>query len=278
MRIAGMRAILALVALAELTWSLTFYFRPDLALGLLGRVVVDPVIARQYPLYLMSAALAYALAVVNPMRYRGILWIAITNRAVEAVVLFVDWHARAIATPSFFSFLALEIGTALALLLAGSRAPRHSALAWKAVRAEPRDRGLIRLLRAFGILELFWFFTSTIFVQVGSRLLNWKLQDPYTTQQQGIALLIIGLTSLLTASDPARYRIFVWVPIASQLIGVANSFNEIRLGSITWGIATIQWTIELGIVAAFVYYSRTSILLSKPAESLEVQNARHTSQ
>ena len=62
MRVAFRRAVLNCVALGTFAWSLTFYFRPDVALGLLGRVAIDPVIARQYPLYLISTALAYALA------------------------------------------------------------------------------------------------------------------------------------------------------------------------------------------------------------------------
>ncbi len=102
-------------------------------------------------------------------------------------------------------------------------------------------------------------------MQVGSRLLHWELQDPYTTQQQGIALLVIGLTSLVAASDVSRYRVFVWVPVASQLIGVANSFNEIRLGSIGWNVAAVQWTIELSIVSAFFYFSRGRVRVLEPA-------------
>jgi hypothetical protein len=271
MRIAAMRAVIGFVALGELIWSLTFYFRPDVALGLLGRVVVDPVIARQYPLYVISTALAYALATSNPIRYRGILWIAVANRAVEIVVAFVDWRAGSIQTSSFTWLVALELATTLALLFAVRAALGENAGAGRDVATEPRDRGLVRLLRGFGALEVFWFFASTIFVQVGSRLLDWKLQDPYTTQQQGIGLLVIGLTSLMTATDPVRYRVFVWVPIASQLIGVVNSFNEIRLGSITWGIAATQWTIELAIVAAFVYFSRTSLAFWKPAPALDAR-------
>jgi len=55
MHIALLRGALAFVALAELAWSFLYYFRPDLALGALGRTVMDPVMARQYPLYLASA-------------------------------------------------------------------------------------------------------------------------------------------------------------------------------------------------------------------------------
>jgi hypothetical protein len=187
---------------------------------------------------------------------------------VEAVVALIDWRARAISTPSLVWIVALEFVTALALVVLSGRDDSRPE---RAVGGDPRDRGLGRLLRGFGCLEVFWFFASTIFVQLGARLLHWKLQDPYTTQQQGIALLIIGLTSLLAASDVSRYRLFVWVPIASQLIGVANSFNEIRLGSITWGIAAIQWTIELAIVAAFVYFARRHLTVFKPATSLRAR-------
>jgi ABC-type uncharacterized transport system permease subunit len=96
-----------------------------------------------------------------------------------------------------------------------------------------------------------------------------KLQDPYTTQQMGVGLLIIGLVSLLVASDVARYRLFVWIPVFSQLVGVVNSFNEIRLGSITWSIAAVQWTIELAIVCCFAWFSR-AILMRKVRRSLPV--------
>jgi hypothetical protein len=267
MQIAGLRVLLGLVATGELFWSLAFYFRPDLALGTLGRTVIDPVIARQYPVYLVAVALAYALATSDPRRYRGIVWICVAQRGVESVVALIDWRARAISTPSLAWILGLELATALGLVLCSRRSRSSDVFA----PASAGDRGLVRLLRGFGCLELFWCFASTIFVQFGARLLHYKLQDPYTTQQQGIALLIIGLTSLLAADDVSRYRIFVWVPVASQLIGVANAFNEIRLGSITWGIAAIQWTIQLAIVGAFFYYSRRRDAVLKPAPSL---NAR----
>ena len=246
-----LRALFGLVAAAELGWSLAFYLRPEAALATLGRGVIDPVIARQYPLYLAPVALAYALAATNPQRYGGVVWVCVIQRAVEVVVAIVDWRAHAIAAGSLLWLGAIEGVVALALLALRDRSsePRPAA-------SDRRDLGLVRLLRGFGSLEVFWFLASTIFVQLGARLLHWKLQDPYTTQQQGIALLIIGLVSLLAASNVARYRILMWVPVASQLIGIANSFNEIRLGSIGWAGAATQWTIELCIVGAFAYYSR----------------------
>jgi hypothetical protein len=215
--------------------------------------------ARQYPLYIASAALAYGIAAVSPRRYAGVIWICVAQRVVETVVAAIDWHARAIASSAFVTLAALElfVAVALATALCTDRAAMPSSGA-----LDPRDRGLVRMLRGFGGLELFWFLASTIFVQLGSRLLNWKLADPYTTQQQGIALLVIGLASLCAASNVARYRTIVWVPIASQLIGIANSFNEIRLGSIGWGVAATQWTIESSLVLAFVYFSRRSLRAS----------------
>jgi len=250
------RTIFAAASAAEFAWSLLFYLRPDAALAVLGRSVVDPVICRQYPLYLASAALAYALAATNPIRYAGMLRICLIQRAVEVAVAFIDWRDHTIATASFVGLARLEVAVAAAAIVAlRATSSGHSV----AMRRDRRDRGLVRLLRGFGALEVFWFLASTIFVQLGSRLLAWKLQDPYTTQQQGIALLIIGLTSLLAASDIARYRIFVWVPVASQLIGVLNSLNEIRLGSIGLSVAATQWAIEFAIAGAFVYFSRHAL-------------------
>jgi hypothetical protein len=253
MRVAVLRAMMIAVAGMESLWGLVFYFQPQAALGAVGRLVLDPVIARQYPLYLASAALAYGIAASSPRRYAGVIWICVAQRIVETVVAAVDWHARAITSQAFVTLAVLELFVALALSIA-MRADRAAMPTSGAL--DPRDRGLVRLLRGFGGLQLFWFFASTIFVQVGARLLGWKLQDPYTTQQQGIALLIIGLVSLLAASDVARYRVLVAVPVASQLIGIANAFNEIRLGTIGWSGAAVQWTIESAIAFAFVWFAR----------------------
>jgi hypothetical protein len=253
MRVAVLRAMMIAVAGMEGIWGLTFYFRPESALGAVGRLVLDPVIARQYPLYIASAAFAYGIAAIAPRRYAGVIWICVAQRVVETIVAAIDWHARAITSSTFVTLAALELSVAFAISIAlgtdRTAVPSSGTL-------DLRDRGLVRLLRGFGGLELFWFLASTIFVQLGSRLLGWKLQDPYTTQQQGIALLVIGLVSLLAANDIARYRLLVAVPVASQLIGIANSFNEIHLGSIGWAVAAVQWTIESSIAFAFVWFSR----------------------
>jgi hypothetical protein len=256
MRVAVLRAMMIGVAALEAVRAVVFYFYPQAALGALGRLVLDPVIVRQYPLYLTSAVIAYAIAATSPRRYAGVIWICVAQRAIEIVVAVIDLQTHAIASSAFVTLLAVELFVALVLSVAlgTDRTPIPSSGA-----LDVRDRGLVRLLRGFGGLEIFWFLASTIFVQLGSRLLGWKLQDPYTTQQQGIALLIIGLVSLLAASDIARYRVLVAIPVASQLIGIANSFNEIHLGSIGWNVAAIQWTIESAIVFAFLWFSRRSL-------------------
>lgn len=252
MRLGAIRAVLLTVAAGELVWSLLSYFRPDLATGMLGRSVLDPVMARQYPLYLASVALAYALGAANVRRYPGIVTICLVQRALEIVVAAIDRLTGSLGPASFAGLVALELVVTAALLVARKRPARPV----ERSPADPRDRGLVRLLRAFGALELFWFFASTVFVQLGARLLGWPLQDPYVTQQQGIALAIIGLVSLLAATDVARYRVFVWVPIASQLIGMANALNEVRIGTIPLGEAGVQWAIQALIAGAFFYFSR----------------------
>ena len=260
LRIAILRASLAFVAVANFAWSVLFYVSPATALGAFGRTVVDPVIARQYPIYLASAALAYALGATNPRRYRGVAWLCVVQRGVELAVAAIDWSVHAIDTRGFLTLATIEVVAA-------------ATIAWAALgpSPEPRvpspiprsDRGLVRMLRVFGGLQVFWFLASTVFVQLGARLLAWKLQDPYTTQQQGIGLLIIGLASLLAASNVVRYRILVWIPVASQLVGVVNAFNELRLGTIGWSGAAIQWTLELAIVGAFAYFSRRSLRFAR---------------
>jgi hypothetical protein len=259
MPVLSLRAILIAVALSETAWGVLFYLEPALALGALGRSVIDPVIARQYPLYLASGALAYALAAIDPRRYAGIVWICVIQRIVEVAVAFIDWRVGAIATGAFVWIVASE----LCVAAFAAAVLRTSVRSEPTAARDPRDRGLRIALRCFGGLQLFWFVASTIFVQFGARLLHYKLQDPYTTQQQGIALLVIGLASMLVATDVPRYRVFVWIPIFSQLVGVANAFNEIRLGSITWSIAAIQWTIELAIVFAFVWFSRARVIVER---------------
>ena len=252
----ALRAILIGVALAECTWGVLFYCAPSIPLAALGRSVLDPVIARQYPLYLASGALAYGLAAIDPSRYSRIFWICAIQRLVEVVVASIDRGAGAISSIAFLCIIASEGCLAILCIIAA----RSLAGDGSTDARDPRDRGLVIALRCFGGLEIFWFCASTIFVQVGSRLLHWKLQDPYTTQQQGVALLVIGLVSVLVASDVVRYRLFVWIPIFSQLIGVVNAFNEIRLGSITLSIAAVQWTIELGIVFMFAWFSRAFLV------------------
>ncbi|MBD5605489.1 MAG: hypothetical protein IAI48_10410, partial [Candidatus Eremiobacteraeota bacterium] len=179
MRVAVLRAMMIGVAGMEIVWGIAFYFRPESALGALGRLVLDPVMARQYPLYIASAALAYGIAAISPRRYAGVIWICVIQRIVETVDAAIDWQAHAISSKAFVTIAALELFIALALSIAlrTDRATTPSSAS-----PDARDRGLVRMLRGFGGLELFWFLASTIFVQLGSRLLGWKLQDPYTTQ------------------------------------------------------------------------------------------------
>lgn len=75
------------------------------------------------------------------------------------------------------------------------------------------------------------------------------------TQQQGVALFVIGLTSLVAGSAVRRYRRFIWVPVSSQVLGIANAVNELRLGTISPTVALIQWAIEATIIATLLSLS-----------------------
>lgn len=243
------RAIFAVTGALELVFGGLLYFWPKLAFALLGRPVVDPVIARQYGLFLGSVALMYAIASIDPIRYRQLVWVALVQRGAELVAAVIDWRAGALPSSSFALLAGVEVGIGALLWLCGSRdtSPRPT----RAARARA-EAWLGRALFAFGGLQVFWAVLSTIFVQLGARLLGWKLQDPYTTQQQGIALLVIGLTSLLAGSDVRCYRALIWVPVSSQALGVANAVNELRLGTISPTVALIQWTIQAAIIAGLL--------------------------
>ncbi len=246
------RAALAAVGSAELAFGYLFYFRPHLALTVLARPVLDPVISRQYGLFLASVALMYGIVALNPGDYRRFIWIAVAQRAVELSIAFIDWRAGALPASSFVYLAIVEAGVAgiLALCASGNEPPRR-----QRCRHTPSDVWLARALNAFGGLQLFWAVLSTIFVQLGARLLGWKLQDAYMTQQQGIALFVIGLTSLVAGSAVRRYRRFLWVPVSSQGLGVANAVNELRLGTISPTVALIQWAIEATIIATLLSLS-----------------------
>lgn len=248
------RAALAAIGAAELVLGYLFYFQPHLAFAMLGRPVLDPVIGRQYGLFLVSVALMYGAVALDPVGYRRLIWIAIAQRFAEFAVAVLDWRAGALPSWSFAYLAVTEAGLAgvLALCTFGSK-PTQTA------RDAPTlsDVWLARALNAFGGLQLFWALLSTIFVQLGARLLGWKLQDAYTTQQQGIALLVIGLTSLLAGSDVRRYRPFIWVPVSSQILGVANAVNELRLGTISPTVALVQWAIEAVIIATLLSLAAT---------------------
>ncbi len=243
------RAVLAAVGAMEFLFAALLYFRPADAFALLGRHLLDPVIGRQYALTLLSVALFYGILATNPSRYRRLIWIGIAQRLAEIVVAVIDWRAGALSTSSFAVLSLIEVAVGVLLTLCTLGEPARDVARQPYSRA---SRRLARALWAFGGLEVFWFLLSTIAVQIGARLLSWKLQDAYTTQQQGIALLVIGLVSLATASDVHRYRTFVYVPVASQAVGIVNAIVELRLGTIPIAVALLQWAIEGFIVAGML--------------------------
>lgn len=243
------RAFIAAIGLAELVLGSLFYLRPQLAFGLLGRPVLDPVIGRQYGLFLVSVALMYAILASDPVRYRRLIWVAIAQRVAEFGGAVSDWRAGALSASSFILVAGTEVGLVvlLACCAAGSASRRTERVA-----QAPLDVWLARALNAFGGLQLFWALLSTICVQLGARLLGWKLHDAYTTQQQGFALMVIGLTSLFAGSDVHRNRALIWVPICSQALGIANAVYELRSGTITLTIAIVQWAIEGVIITTLL--------------------------
>jgi len=112
------RAVLATVGSAEFAVGYMFYFRPHLALTVLGRPVLDTVISRQYGLFIASVALMYGIVALNPVDYRRFIWIAVAQRAAELSVAVIDWRAGALPASSFAYLAIVEAGVAGILALA----------------------------------------------------------------------------------------------------------------------------------------------------------------
>ena len=249
MRIAVQRTVLLLLAAIELFRAVLFLGQYRIAYNLIGRELIDPVIGRQYGLFLLPVAVLYIVLALDPARYRRMLWVGVIQRGAELLLAVSDWATRAISAPTFVTLLVIEIVFGGVLL----------AFCWQA-RAVPdasshlQRRGMRRVLLGFGGLFLFWAVASSVLVPVGAWLLNYPTSDLYTTKQQGIGFLVLSMTSLFAAADVERYRLFIWVPISSQVFGVLNALYEVSVGTIPFQAALVQWSIQAIIISAFVWF------------------------
>ncbi|MFY9779073.1 MAG: hypothetical protein WAJ85_01010 [Candidatus Baltobacteraceae bacterium] len=91
-----------------------------------------------------------------------------------------------------------------------------------------------RLLRAalilWGVWELLNAILATFLPQWGASMVGWNPKFGWSSDifamsaQYGMGMFLLGFVYLLVASDPVRYRVFVWVAVAEQAIGIAIGF------------------------------------------------------
>lgn len=88
-------------------------------------------------------------------------------------------------------------------------------------------RPLQGLLVVWALWELLNATLSTFAGPLGATFVGWVPKGGWTgdlfsmTQQYGMVLFLLGAVYLLVAIDPAKYRVFVWIPIGEQAIGIA---------------------------------------------------------
>ncbi len=248
MRTLMIRVVLLLLAVGESLRAWLFLTQQPLAYEMLGRPLIDPLIARQYGLFLIPVALLYALLAIDPVRYARIVWVGVAQRLVEAGLALNDFVVGAISLQLFLTTIAYTLLIAATLVGLNWRVGQ----AWPAPEPSRRRRAMRTTLRYFGGLFLFWSVASIIILQLGALLLNYPVNDAYTTKQQGVTFLVLSLTSLLAMKHVVQYRLVIWIPIASQICGVFNSAYEVSIGTVSLVVAAVQWGIQAVIISIFL--------------------------
>ncbi|MBC8160157.1 MAG: hypothetical protein H7Z42_02975 [Roseiflexaceae bacterium] len=248
MRTMTMRVVLILLAAGELLRAWLFLVQQPLAYQLLDRPLIDPLITRQYGLFLIPVALFYAVLASDPVRGARLVWVGVAQRVVEAALALQDFLTGAL---SLQTFLAIAVsGFVIAATLIGLNWRVGST--WEAPEPSRRRSAMRRTLLNFGWLFLFWSVASLVILQLGSWLLSYPVNDVYTTKQQGVTFLVLSLTSLLAAKQVVQYRLFIWVPVMSQICGIFNSAYEASIGSVPLTTAIVQWCIQALIIGIFL--------------------------
>jgi hypothetical protein len=109
---------------------------------------------------------------------------------------------------------------------------------------------------------------STFAGPLGATFVAWVPKGGWTgdlyamSQQYGMVLFVLAAVYLLIASDPVRYRAFVWIPIGEQIIGIAYAtYGLVGAHTMTGGQLATQ--IAINLVVAVLFY------LLRPAATLQ---------
>lgn len=123
-----------------------------------------------------------------------------------------------------------------------------------------QKRVLQGLLVLWGLWNIFNGLASSFAPQaVAGMVGGWVPASGWTTelvamaQQYGMVMVLLGGVYLLTATDPVRYRAFVLVVVAEQILGIVYSaYSTFALGQASTGQFVTQVVINLVVAAVFL--------------------------
>lgn len=123
-----------------------------------------------------------------------------------------------------------------------------------------QKRVLQGLLVLWGVWNIFNGLASSFAPQVVAGMVGgWVPASGWTTelvamaQQYGMVMLLLGGVYLLTATDPVRYRAFILIVVAEQIIGIVYSaYSTFVLGQATASQFITQVLINIVVAAVFL--------------------------
>ena len=128
-------------------------------------------------------------------------------------------------------------------------------------------RPIQSLLVLWAIWEIINAALSTFAAPLGATFVAWVPKNGWNgdlysmSQQYGMVLFILAAVYLLIASDPVRYRTFIWIPIVEQIIGIAYALYGL-VGAHTMTGAQFATQVAVNVVIAVLFY------LLRPATTL----------
>jgi hypothetical protein len=120
-----------------------------------------------------------------------------------------------------------------------------------------------RPIQSLLVLWAIWEFVnaslSTFAGPLGATFVAWVPKGGWTadlfsmSQQYGMVLYLLGAVYLLTATDPLRFRLFIWIPIAEQVVGIAYATYGL-VGAHTMTGQQLATQITINVVVAVLFY------------------------
>jgi len=130
-------------------------------------------------------------------------------------------------------------------------------------------RPIQSLLVLWALWEIINAALSTFAAPLGATFVAWIPKGGWTSdlysmsQQYGMVLFILAAVYLLIASDPVRYRTFIWIPIGEQIIGIAYAiYGLVGAHTMTGGQLATQVVINL-VIAVLFYLLRPGTMQQK---------------